>query len=378
MDYKVMENIGIKTSLLGFGCMRFPLLDDGKINEPEAQRLLDTAIEAGVNYIDTAYFYLNGQSEPFVGKALKKHDRSKLNIATKLPVWNVNSVDDAKRIFQEQCDKLQTDYIDFYLIHALNKHYWDKMKECGAVDYCVELKKQGKIKNLGFSFHDEYPIFEEILTYRKWDFCQIQFNYMDTDYQAGEKGYKLAESLGIPLVIMEPVKGGALANLPDDITKIFKAINPLVSTASWSFRWLASHPNVKVILSGMTAIDQVEDNIKTFSPFVPLSRKECTAVDAVANALRSRVRNDCTGCEYCMPCPSGVNIPHNFSIWNQHSIYGNDADAKWAYFNDLNESARADKCVECSQCEAVCPQKLHIIENLKSVVKDMESLNKKS
>ena len=207
MEKRKLEKLGIETSLLGFGCMRFPTLPDGKIDEAEAERMLDKAIASGVNYIDTAYPYHNGESEPLVGKVLKKYDRSSFFLATKLPLWAVNSVDDAKRIFEEQLQRLQTDYIDFYLLHAVNKEKWDAMKELGVVEYCAKLKEEGKIRYYGFSFHDDYEVFDEILHYRDWDFCQIQYNYMDTQEQAGDKGYALAESLGVPLVIMEPIKG---------------------------------------------------------------------------------------------------------------------------------------------------------------------------
>lgn len=211
MEKRKMEKLGIETSLLGFGCMRFPTTPEGGIEEKEAERMLDRAISAGVNYIDTAYPYHDGESEPFVGRALKKYDRSSFYLATKLPMWAVNSLDDAKRIFAEQLERLQVEYVDFYLLHALDKSKWDKAKELGIVEYCENLKKEGKIRYLGFSFHDSYDVFEEIITARAWDFCQIQYNYMDTQEQAGDKGYALSEKLGVPMVIMEPIKGGSLA-----------------------------------------------------------------------------------------------------------------------------------------------------------------------
>ena len=211
MEKRKMEKLGIETSLLGFGCMRFPKRADGEIDEEQAQKMLDRALEAGVNYIDTAYPYHDGKSEPFVGRALKKHDRSSYYLATKLPVWLVNSVEDAERIFAQQLERLQTDYIDFYLLHAMNKGMWDKMLKLGVVDFCQRLKDEGKIRYLGFSFHDSYEVFEEMIGAHDWDFCQIQLNYMDAEEQAGMKGYLLTEQKQIPLVIMEPVKGGSLA-----------------------------------------------------------------------------------------------------------------------------------------------------------------------
>ena len=274
MEKRRLDKLGIDVSLLGFGCMRFPTLADGKINEPEAEKMIDKAIAAGVNYIDTAYPYHNGESEPFVGRVLKKYDRSSLYLATKLPVWAVNCVEDAERIFNEQLTRLQTDYVDFYLLHAMGKDKWDKMLELGVVDYCKKLKEEGKIKYLGFSFHDAYEVFEEMINYMDWDFCQIQFNYMDEYEQAGIKGYKLTEEKQIPLVIMEPIKGGSLANFADDITAKFRALDPEASTASYALRWVGTFPNVKVVLSGMSTMDQVEDNLKTFENFKPLDEKE--------------------------------------------------------------------------------------------------------
>ncbi|MEG0527921.1 MAG: aldo/keto reductase, partial [Longicatena sp.] len=197
MEYRVL-NENYKPSLLGFGCMRFPLDKDGKIDEVEAERMLDHAIVNGVNYIDTAFPYHGGDSEPFVGRVLKKYERSSYYLTTKMPLWNVETLEEAKAMFENQLKRLDVDYVDFYLLHAMDKEKWEKAKALGVVAYCEELKAQGKIRNLGFSFHDEYEVFEEMLTYRTWDFCQIQYNYIDTDIQAGDKGYKLTEKMGVP------------------------------------------------------------------------------------------------------------------------------------------------------------------------------------
>ena len=241
MEYKTVKKMGISPSMLGYGCMRLPLLEDGKIDEPEAERLLDTAITAGVTYIDTAYPYHDGDSEPFVGRVLKKYDRNSFYLATKLPIWKLESAEDAKQIFAEQLARLDVDYVDFYLLHALDQEKWDKILELGILDVVDELKAQGKIRHLGFSFHDQYSVFETILSYRDWDFCQIQLNYMDTDVQAGLKGYRLAEQLKIPMIIMEPIKGGTLAKLPSDLEEIFHASLPSASISSWALRWVGSH-----------------------------------------------------------------------------------------------------------------------------------------
>ena len=356
MEYRRIEKLGIEVSLLGFGCMRFPLLEDGKINEVEAERMIDKAISEGVNYIDTAYPYHNGDSEPFVGQVLNKYERSSYYLATKLPCWEVKSVEDAKRIFENQLKRLDKDYVDFYLLHALNKERFDEMKALGIVEFCEQLKEEGKIRYLGFSFHDEYPAFEEILTYRDWDFCQIQYNYMDTDEQAGDKGYALTEELGIPVVIMEPIKGGSLAVLPDDITQMFKNADEKASVASWALRWVASHNNVKTVLSGMSTYDQVRNNLETLGEFEVLTDEEIQVVEAVAATIKSRVKNGCTACRYCMPCPVGIDIPRNFAIWNQHAMYGNDAHTKWDYYKNFSEEKHANHCIQCGKCEKVCPQ----------------------
>lgn len=377
MEYRELEKLGVSPSLLGFGCMRFPLNPDGSICEEEAEKMLDTAIEAGVNYIDTAYPYHNGDSEPFVGRVLKKYNRKDFFLATKLPIWNVKSLDDAKRLFQEQLDRLQVDYVDFYLLHCLDKEKWQTVLDLGLIPYFEEMKRQGKIRFFGFSFHDDYEVFEQILTYRDWDFCQIQYNYIDTDIQAGDKGYALTEKLGVPLVIMEPVKGGALATLPEDVTEPFTNYNPNKSLSSWALRWVASKPNVKVVLSGMSAMEHVTDNLDTFVHFQPLSLQEKQIVAEVSAAIKRRTKNGCTGCAYCMPCPFGVNIPRNFRIWNDYSMYGNKTRTAQAYFKELNASERADQCQKCGKCETVCPQALSIRENLAEAATELNALGDK-
>ncbi len=374
MEYRSMDKLGVKPSLLGFGCMRFPLREDGHIDEAEAEKMLDKAIASGVNYIDTAYPYHNGDSEPFVGRVLKKYDRGSLYLATKLPVWKVETIEDVKETFQEQLNRLQVDYVDFYLLHALSKERWDKILKLGILDYCEELRSQGKIKYLGFSFHDSYEVFEEILTYRSWDFCQIQYNYMDREHQAGEKGYALAERLGVPMVIMEPIKGGSLAVLPEDIAAMYKDVDPQASVSSWALRWVGTHPNVKVILSGMSTYDQVLDNLNTFENYKSLNVEEQKLVDQVAKTMKSRVKNGCTGCRYCMPCPFGIDIPKNFAIWNHEAMYGNPEAAKKKYERELSESARADQCRKCGACEKECPQAIAIRQDLVRVAEDFKNM----
>ena len=372
MEKRCMEKLGISPSLLGFGCMRFPVTEDGKIDEEKAEKMLDLAMEKGVTYYDTAYPYHGGDSEPFVGRVLNKYDRSSYFLATKLPIWLVESREEAEKKFYEQLERLDKEYVDFYLIHALDKERFEKMKQLEIVEMCEELRRKGKIRYLGFSFHDDYEVFEEIINYHHWDFCQIQYNYMDTDIQAGDKGYKLAEEKGIPMVIMEPVRGGLLSGFSQDINEMFRKVNPDQSVASWALRWVASHPNVKVVLSGMSDPEQVEDNLNTFNNFRPLSEEEEATVKQVVDTLRARVQNPCTGCRYCMPCPQGVNIPDSFRIWNDYHIYQKYSVVKGRW-EGMKDEEKPVNCVECGACEEQCPQKISIRKDLKRVQADLDS-----
>lgn len=372
MEKRRMNKLEIETSLLGFGCMRFPTIEGEKIDWEAAEKMLDRAYEMGVNYYDTAYPYHNGESEIFVGSAMKKYDRSSFYLATKLPLWKIEKLEDVEETFNEQLQKLQTDYIDFYLMHSVGKERWDKMVALGVVEKLAELKASGKIRYLGFSFHDDYEVFEEVLRYRDWDFCQIQLNYMDTDIQAGMKGYALTEELDIPLIIMEPIKGGSLAAFAEDITSKFRALDPEASTASYALRWVGSLPNVKVVLSGMSNMEQVEDNLKTFGDFKPLNEEEQKTIQEIVELINSRVQNGCTGCGYCMPCPAGVNIPRNFKVWNTYHMYQNYNVVKWAWEQGLGEEKQAKNCIKCGKCEKACPQKLQIRRDLEKVQADLD------
>ncbi len=376
MKYNKIDNLGINVSLLGFGCMRFPTLSDGSIDEVETEKMVDKAIADGVNYIDTAYPYHGGKSEPMVGKIIKKYPRDSFYLATKLPLWAFSTKEEAYKIFYEQLKRLQTDYIDFYLLHAINKKRFDICKDLGIIEMCEELQREGKIKYLGFSFHDDYPVFEEIINYRKWDFCQLQLNYMDTETQQGIKGYYLAEKLGVPVIVMEPIKGGSLAKFPSDVEEIFLRANKDASMASWAMRYVGSLDNVKVILSGMSTYEQVLDNLKTFESFQKLSNFEQQVISDAVNKIKSRVKNNCTGCRYCMPCPYGVNIPEIFDIWNRQSMYDNYNVVSYDW-SELKAEEKPNNCVECGACEAACPQHITIIEDLKEAYEKLKVLDNK-
>lgn len=367
MKTKSFDKLGVQPSLLGFGCMRFPLDKDGNIDEVESEKMIDKAIESGVTYIDTAFPYHNGDSEPFVGKVLKKYNREDFFLATKLPIWKVTSTEEVREIFESQLQRLGVDYVDFYLLHALDEDKWSKVTKYDIIEVCEEFRKEGKIRYLGFSFHDEYPVFEKIIKSHNWDFCQLQLNYMDMDIQAGTKGYNLAKEMNIPIVVMEPIKGGSLANLPEDITKMFKDYNPTASLSSWALRYVGTMSNVKVILSGMSTYDQVLDNLDTFEDFKPLNEEESALIEKVRTILKSRTQNGCTGCAYCMPCPFGVDIPSNFKYWNNAFVY-DDHDKFKDRLNNMDDKAKAANCKECGACEKMCPQQLHIREDLKKIV----------
>ena len=373
MEKRIWKKLGIETSLLGFGAMRLPVTPDGKIDEALAEKMIYKAIASGVNYIDTAYPYHNRDSEPFVGKVLNKYKRDSYYLATKLPQWLINSLDDAKRLFNEQLNRLDKEYIDFYLIHALNGPAFDKMVSLGVVTYLEELKAQGKIKYLGFSFHSTYEDFEHIITYRDWDFCQIQYNYMDTEEQAGDRGVALAEKLGIPLVIMEPVRGGSLAVLSPDLEQKLKTLNPAATPSSYALRWVGGHTNVKVILSGMSTMAQVEDNLHTFEHFQPLSAQETAVIDQIRDTMKARIGNGCTSCRYCMPCPFGVDIPANFKAWNQYRMFQNYNAVKYEWEQVIKPENKPDACTKCGTCETLCPQHLSIPDDLEKVLAELSN-----
>lgn len=365
MEYRLWEKQNIKTSLLGFGCMRLPTDEKGRIDEKLANEMLEKAYQSGVNYFDNAYMYLDYQDEKFVGKFLHTKQRDSFYVTSKLPIMMIKSLKQAKEIFEEQLKNLQVDYFDFYLVHCLTKDNFASMKNLEILPWLEELKKEGKIHNLGFSFHDDYSIFEQIINYHNWDFCQIQYNYIDRDFQAGDKGYELAKSKGIPMVIMEPVRGGQLCRLSSKVSKPFTDYNKDASLASWGYRWVAKHDNVRVILSGMSTMEQVVDNINTFSNYKQINDEEEKIINEVAKNIRLSVLNKCTQCGYCQPCPHGVNIPRLFKAWNNYGMFKEDDN--FLYYYDNTKDNDASKCVKCGLCETKCPQHVSIRKDLEKV-----------
>lgn len=375
MEYRKFGDLGFEVSIFGLGCMRLPLevqpdgtTDPAKIDEQEAIKMIRYAIDNGVNYLDTAYPYHGGNSERLLAKALKDGYREKVKIATKLPVWLAESYEDFEKLLDEQLAKLEVEYIDFYLLHALSKDRWDKIKELGVLDFLDQAVAAGKIKYPGFSFHDELPVFKKIIDSYDWKMCQIQLNILDQDYQAGVEGMRYAASKGIPVVIMEPLRGGRLAhNVPEDVKALWDQAETKRSPVEWAFRWLYNFPEITVILSGVSTMEQLKDNLEIFSKSAPnsMDEKELELVRKVKELYDSKIKVGCTGCNYCVPCPSGVEIPRIFSIYNDYSIFGGAKEFKEMYKGLMNEGKDASSCVECGQCESECPQHISIIDKLK-------------
>ena len=378
MNYRTNQKNGDELSILGFGCMRLPV-KAGIIDEARAIKMIRDSIEKGVNYFDTAYIYHGGQSESLLGKALQDGYRPRVKIATKLPPYMVKKLNNAKKIMLTQLEKLHTDYIDYYLLHMLtDKAMYDKMASLGVMEWLEELKAKGTIRNIGFSFHGSRRDFEMIVKAYPWDFCQIQYNYLDENNQATVSGLKLAHSLGIPVIVMEPLRGGKLVNnLPKEVLKTFKSFHPEWTPAEWGLRWIWNHKEVNVVLSGMSIEDQVNENIRiaTDAASDSLSEDELKVFGEVKSIMNEKIKVPCTGCGYCMPCPCGVDIPGCFSNYNDKFLLGEKMN-RWKYAQTLGvlseKPAFASKCIECGKCEPQCPQNIEIRKELKSVARVME------
>ncbi len=370
MEKRKWYSKNIKTSLLGFGAMRLKTIN-GEIDEEKGMALIDKAYRKGVNYFDTAMPYTDGKNEAFVGKALKKYPRDSFYLATKCSFFMFKTKEDFLNVIDKQLKTLQTDYIDFYLLHAMNKEKLRLIEEWDVFTVLEKWKKEGKIRNIGFSFHDDYETFKKYVDLYPWDFCQIQLNYLDQDIQQGIQGYYDLEKRKIPVIIMEPLKGGKLTNFNKEISKEFTDYNNKNSIASWSFRWLGSLDGIKVILSGMNEDDQLIDNLNIFSNFKKMSIEELEIVESVRQKLHQSIKVSCTNCKYCMPCPVGVNIPANFNIYNNYAMYENNEEAKNAVEKLKTEKGYLDLCVKCGKCVQKCPQSINIPEILVEMAIDL-------
>jgi len=375
--YRKFGKTNEMVSVLGFGCMRLPIIgnDPTNIDMDKATNMIRHAIDAGVNYVDTAYpyhgtgFTHGGASDLFVAKALKDGYRQRVKLATKLPSWLIKTRADMDKYLKEQLERLETDTIDFYLVHSLNADVWPVLKEAGISEFLEQAIKDGRIKYAGFSFHDQAGLFKEIVDYYDWSFCQIQYNYLDENYQAGKEGLQYAAGKGLGVVIMEPLRGGNIVNLPQEAKDMIDQADVKRTPAEWGLRWVWNHPEVSVVLSGMTTMDHVTENIKVAqeADANSLTTKELEIIDAVKNLFEERIKVNCTGCSYCMPCPAGINIPGCFSTYNDHWVFDATPAAKKMYEMRSKISSPASKCVECGKCESHCPQGIPIREELKNV-----------
>lgn len=360
-------------SRLGFGCMRFPTLENGKIDRPVAAAMIDDAYKGGVNYFDTAWGYHDGESEEFVGEVLSAYPRDSFFLATKLPIWLVEKEEDVDRLFEEQRRKCRVDHFDFYLIHALDKDRWAQAQKFGVLEKLLEKKRQGLIRRLGFSYHGDFDTFCECVESCEWDFVQIQINYVDyTMYGAKAYHDKLCER-GIPCVVMEPVRGGFLANLPEPAQRELRAENG-DPDARWALRWCLDMPNMPVILSGMSTPEQVAQNLELFAAPAPLSAAESAAIVRAREVLLGIKTVPCTACRYCMDCAFGVDIPGIFAIYNEYKLFGNAWAAKAAYGALAGGGHQADSCTECGACSPMCPQGIEIPKRLAEVHKEITEL----
>jgi predicted aldo/keto reductase-like oxidoreductase len=374
MEKRFFKSIAKEISLLGFGLMRLPLLHPQKpdIDQEQAQAMVDRALAAGVNYFDTAYVYHAGLSESFAGQALSRHPRDSYNLATKLPTWEITSPAAAESIFHEQLKKCRVEYFDFYLLHNLNADHYRLVREHGIYEIMLRKKQQGFIRRLGFSFHDHTSLLQQIADDYDWDFGQIQLNYIDWEDLNSRRQYKILRERNLPVVVMEPVRGGALATLPPQAAALLQAVDHEASLASWAIRYAASLPGVLTVLSGMSNLAQMEDNLQTMNNFRPISEDELDLLSAVATVYRSAGVIPCTACRYCLDCPMGVNIPRVFAVYNLYRTLPTKDQALAArlfsnHYRALTISEQAHNCVACGQCGPRCPQGIDIPEQMRMI-----------
>jgi uncharacterized protein len=359
MQYRKFGQLDFKVSALGFGAMRLPTTD-GEIDESTAVEMMRHAIDQGVNYVDTAYPYHDGKGETCVGRALQDGYRERVKLATKMPCWLVETPADFDKFLDEQLEKLRTDHVDFYLLHALWRERWMKMQKMNVLEWAEKARADGRIGHLGFSFHGTLPLFKEVIDAYDWTMCQIQYNLLNEDVQAGTEGLEYAAERDVAVVIMEPLLGGALASPPPDVQRIWDEMgaNPVDA----ALRWLWNKPQVSVVLSGMSTPEQVQQNLASAdrSGVGSLSPEERDLVTRVQEAYKGLDSIPCTKCQYCQPCPNGVNIPRNFELYNQAAVYGNAGLAKSLYNYHMPEGERASACIACGECEEKCPQQIEI------------------
>ncbi|MEZ5072864.1 MAG: aldo/keto reductase [Bacteroidales bacterium] len=370
MQYRTLGKTGERVSILGFGCMRLPVIGDNpvRIDEKTASGMIHTAVDAGVNYFDTAYPYHStnfgqpGASEPFVGKVLREGLRDRVHLATKLPSWLVQSRADMDRLLEEQLKRLQTDRIDFYLVHSLNQGYWDNLLRHDLFDFLEKALASGKIRYAGFSFHDELPLYKRIVDAWDWSFSQIMYNYLDEDFQAGKEGMAYASARNLGTVVMEPLRGGTLVNgLPEAARSLLTRQGSDWGPVEWALHWLWKQPDVHVTLSGMSTPEQLAQNLKLAGEVngSVWGEEEDRLIARVKQTILEKQRVNCTACGYCLPCPHGVNIPRNFSLCNDFHML-QDLQARGRYHGLLTEEARASNCIQCGECLEKCPQQIDI------------------
>jgi predicted aldo/keto reductase-like oxidoreductase len=373
MQYRKFGKLEWKVSALGFGAMRLPLTgtDPANVDETESIRMIRYAIDHGVNYLDTAYFYHSGQSERVIGRALRDGYRERMKLATKMPVRVVESAADFDRYFNEQLERLQTDRVDFYLLHGLNRQGWHKVRDLGVLRWAEDKMAKGRFDYLGFSFHDDYEVFKEIVdAYDNWTLSQVLYNYVDVDNQAGRRGVEYAAGKELAVVVMEPLRGGLLGREPPKkVAKVWESSPKNRSRVEWAFQWVWNQPEISVALSGMSTMQQVVENVASADRSGPgtLTADELVLIGEVREAYRDSNPIPCTACGYCQPCPNGVDIPTIFQIYNEAIIYNDPRRGRGRYRgpDGLKEEQRADQCIECNECVEACPQKIPIPDWLK-------------
>lgn len=382
MLYREMGKTGEKVSILGFGCMRLPIRGNYvQIDIDKASNLLDHALDQGINYLDTAYPYHGistshgGNSEIFLGEYLSEGGRrDEVYLATKLPTWRLENEEDMENFFIQQLKRLKTDYIDFYLLHSLKEKQWFHLEDLGVLEFLDKAVADGRIKYTGFSSHDETDFIKEVVDSYQWDMCQIQYNYLDENIQAGKEGLNYAAEKGLGVVIMEPLKGGVLADyVPSEVQKIWDNAPLKRTPAEWAFRYLWDIPEISVVLSGMNTAEQLHENLQTAEKGLPRSftSEERKLMEEVKEVYLGKISVECSKCGYCMPCPSGINIPQCLSYLNQAGMFEDYSEVKNQYYFMLKDTEMAGNCLECGLCEEMCSQHLSIREELKKVVRKM-------